>query len=113
MAFATLCLARLFHGFNCRDNKSIFSIGLFSNKYSWMAFGVGLLLLNLVLLVPFMQNLFEVSTLTSSQVGYIYLFAFIPTVIIQVFKVTIDFINKNKSSKTNVNEDKNDISKVA
>ena len=113
MAFATLCLARLFHGFNCRDNKSIFSIGLFSNKYSWMAFGVGLLLLNLVLLVPFMQNLFEVSTLTSSQVGYIYLFAFIPTVIIQVFKVIIDFINKNKSSKTNVNEEKNDISKVA
>ena len=37
MAFATLCLARLFHGFNCRGDKSIFSIGLLSNRYSWMA----------------------------------------------------------------------------
>ncbi|MFQ9617415.1 MAG: cation-translocating P-type ATPase, partial [Clostridium butyricum] len=35
MAFATLCIARLFHGFNCRGKKSIFSIGLFSNRFSW------------------------------------------------------------------------------
>ncbi|MGL5352757.1 MAG: cation-translocating P-type ATPase, partial [Clostridium sp.] len=37
MAFSTLCLARLFHGFNCRGNKSIFKLGLFSNMYSWLA----------------------------------------------------------------------------
>ncbi|MGL5085811.1 MAG: cation-translocating P-type ATPase, partial [Clostridium sp.] len=49
MAFSTLCLARLFHGFNCRGNKSIFKLGLFTNMYSWLAFGIGLLLLNAVL----------------------------------------------------------------
>ena len=113
MAFATLCLARLFHGFNCRGDKSIFSIGLFSNRYSWMAFGVGLLLLNAVLFLPFMQSLFEVSVLTGSQVGYIYLFAFLPTVIIQVVKVIRDLVSNNKSSKENIVEEKNDISKVA
>lgn len=113
MAFATLCLARLFHGFNCRGDKSIFSIGLFSNRYSWMAFGVGLLLLNAVLFLPFMQSLFEVSVLTGSQVGYIYLFAFLPTVIIQVVKVIRDLVSSNKSSKENIVEEKNDISKVA
>ncbi|MDZ5034772.1 cation-translocating P-type ATPase C-terminal domain-containing protein, partial [Clostridium perfringens] len=72
MAFATLCLARLFHGFNCRGDRSIFSIGLFSNRYSWMAFGIGLVLLNCVLFVPFLENLFEVANLTGAQIGYIY-----------------------------------------
>ena len=28
MAFSTLTLARLFHGFNCRGKKSIFKLGL-------------------------------------------------------------------------------------
>ncbi|MGG7142111.1 cation-translocating P-type ATPase [Clostridium nigeriense] len=113
MAFATLCLARLFHGFNCRDDKSIFSIGLFSNKYSWMAFGVGLVLLNSVLFIPFLGQLFEVATLTGSQIGFIYLFAFAPTVIIQVVKVIRDIVNRNKSSKDDVKEENEDISQVA
>ena len=38
MAFATLTLARLFHGFNCRSRHSIFKIGLTSNIYSIGAF---------------------------------------------------------------------------
>lgn len=113
MAFATLCLARLFHGFNCRDDKSIFSIGLFTNKFSWMAFGAGLVLLNLVLFVPVLRRLFEVATLTGSQVGYIYLFAFIPTLIVQIVKAIRDVINSRKTSSLDVNEEDNDISKVA
>lgn len=113
MAFATLCLARLFHGFNCRGDKSIFSIGLFTNKFSWMAFATGLILLNLVLFVPFLRRLFEVATLTGSQVGYIYLFAFIPTLIIQIVKVIRDIVNSKKESETYVNNENNDISKVA
>ncbi len=113
MAFATLCLARLFHGFNCRGDKSIFSIGLFTNKFSWMAFSAGLILLNLVLFVPFLRRLFEVATLTGSQVGYIYLFAFIPTLIIQIVKVIRDIVNSKKESETYVNNENNDISKVA
>ena len=31
MAFSTLTLARLFHGFNCRSSHSVFKIGLMSN----------------------------------------------------------------------------------
>lgn len=40
MAFATLTLARLFHGFNCRSKKSMARVGLGSNKYSMGAFWV-------------------------------------------------------------------------
>lgn len=87
MAFSTLCLARLFHGFNCRGRKSIFSLGLFDNKFSWIAFGIGVVLLNAVLLIPPLQLLFEVVPLSGSNLGYIYLFAFLPTLIIQIYKI--------------------------
>ena len=113
MAFSTLCLARLFHGFNCRGNKSIFKLGLFSNKYSWMAFGAGVLLLNAVLFIPFLQHLFEVATLNGSQVGAIYILAFIPTVIIQIAKVIKDYMDDKKQSSSvehvHVEEDKRNI----
>ncbi|MGL5087465.1 MAG: hypothetical protein ACRC68_17395, partial [Clostridium sp.] len=66
--------------------------------YSWLAFGIGLLLLNAVLFVPFLKNLFEVATLNGSQIGNIYLLAFIPTVIIQIIRVIKDFIVDRKDS---------------
>ncbi len=87
MAFSTLCLARLFHGFNCRGKKSVFALGVFSNKFSWYAFGAGLVFLNAVLFIPPLQNLFQVAILSGSLVLAIYLLAFFPTLIIQVYKV--------------------------
>jgi len=83
MAFATLCLARLFHGFNCRSDQSIFKIGIFSNLSVWIAFLLGFLLLNIVLIVV----LFEVTLLTRAQLFTVYGLAFIPLVIIQLYKV--------------------------
>lgn len=94
MAFSTLCLARLFHGFNCRGKQSIFKLGLFTNKYSWYAFITGVVLVNIVLFVPGVTDLFEVSQLSASNVGLIYLFAFLPTVIIQISKMIRESINK-------------------
>ena len=87
MAFSTLCLARLFHGFNCRGRKSVFGLGVFSNKYSWYAFGAGLVFLNAVLFIPPLQNLFQVASLSGSLVLTLYLLAFLPTLLIQVYKV--------------------------
>ena len=84
MAFSILCLARLFHGFNCRGKNSIIKLGLMSNIYSVLAFLVGTLLLNVILFNHTIGNLFEVSYLTFSQYGYIYLLAFIPTVVVQI-----------------------------
>lgn len=96
MAFATLTLARLFHGFNCRSNHSIFKIGLMSNMYSICAFLVGSLLLVIVLFVPVIQRWFTVATIDQMQFGMIWLLAFIPTGIIQTIKVLIDLVNRKK-----------------
>lgn len=95
MAFATLTLARLFHGFNCRSSHSIFRIGLKSNLYSIGAFFAGVILLAIVLTVPFMERLFSVAPLTGVQLGLIALLALIPTVIIQAVKIIHDLMRKD------------------
>lgn len=90
MAFATLTLARLFHGFNCRSKHNIFKLGFSSNWYSMGAFAAGVLLLGIVMFVPFMQNLFSVTPLTQSQLLNVCLLAAVPTVLIQLFKIIRD-----------------------
>ena len=87
MAFATLTLARLFHGFNCRSELSIFKIGFKSNMASVGAFAAGIVFLLLVLFVPFLSDLFSVSALTISQLGIITGLAFIPTALIQLRRI--------------------------
>ncbi len=87
MAFSTLCLSRLFHGFNCRSRESIFKIGLFSNKYVWFAFGLGVALLSMVLFLPPLKAVFEISNLNLKQVGTIVLFSFMTFVLIQISKL--------------------------
>ena len=86
MAFTTLTLARLFHGFNCRSEHSIIALGVGSNLYTVMAFEAGVLLLLAVLFVPRLQILFAVSDLSLRQLLSIVIFALIPTAIIQAWK---------------------------
>lgn len=95
MAFATLTLARLFHGFNCRSRHNIFKLGFSSNWYSLGAFAAGVCLLGLVMFVPFLQKLFSVTPLTMSQTGSVCLLAAIPTILIQASKILRDFRHRN------------------
>ena len=87
MAFATLTLARLFHGFNCRGRESIFRLGLRSNKYSLYAFGAGVGLLALVIFVPVLHGVFSVESLSIQAIGQIVVLSFVPTLIIQFVKI--------------------------
>ena len=87
MAFATLTLARLFHGFNCRGRESIFRLGLLSNKYSLYAFGAGVGLLALVIFVPVLHGVFSIERLSIQAIGQIVVLSFMPTLIIQFIKI--------------------------
>ena len=84
MAFSTLTLARLFHGFNCRGKRSIFRMGLTSNPYSLYAFAAGAALLGLVTFIPGLHKLFQIQTMSMTAVGQVILLAFLPTLIIQL-----------------------------
>lgn len=98
MAFATLTLARLFHGFNCRGRESIFRLGLLSNKYSLYAFGAGVGLLALVIFVPVLHGVFSIESLSIQAIGQIVVLSFVPTLIIQFVKI----IKSDKKQKVTV-----------
>lgn len=98
MAFATLTLARLFHGFNCRGRESIFRLGLRSNKYSLYAFGAGVGLLVLVIFVPVLHGVFSIESLSIQAIGQIVVLSFVPTLIIQFVKI----IKTDKKQKVTV-----------
>ena len=97
MAFATLTLARLFHGFNCRAREPLPRLGLFSNPFCLLAFGAGVLMLGAVLFLPFLERLFLVAPMTLGQAGLIAALALAPTVCIQVFKMVRELFERRKN----------------
>lgn len=87
MAFATLCLSRLFHGVNCKSGHPVlFTRAFWNNKFLLGAFAVGALLLAAVLLIPPLEPLFQVAELSIGLVGCIVGLAFGSMVVIQVLK---------------------------
>ena len=91
MAFSTLTLARLFHGFNCRAAQSIFRLKFSTNKASIAAFFAGVVLLLAVLFVPGLKGLFMVAPAFGiTNLEEILLLALAPTVVIQIVKVICD-----------------------
>lgn len=93
MAFSTLTLARLLHGFNCRSEHSILRLGFWGNLWSIMAFEAGIVLLTSVLFLPGLQVLFAVADLNISQLLTILIFALIPTAVIQAVKTLREALN--------------------
>ena len=87
MAFATLCLSRLFHGFNCKGDKPVIAKkSMWNNKWLIGAFLVGAVLLFAVLLIPFLKGVFSVSVLALAQIGTIVGLAFGSMIVIQILK---------------------------
>ena len=91
MAFSTLTLARLFHGFNCRARASIFKLRFSTNKASVWAFLAGVALLLLALFTPGLKHLFQVAdAFSAANLGEVVLLAFLPTLIVQLYKLIRD-----------------------
>jgi len=88
MAFATLCLSRLFHGFNCKSARPVLLRKQFwNNKTLLGAFVVGVLLLAAVLLIPPVGHLFQVVELSLGLLGTILGLSFGSMVVIQLLKL--------------------------
>jgi len=87
MAFATLCLSRLFHGFSSKAQRPVLlSRRLWNNPVLLFAVGVGAVLLAAVLLVPALHGLFHVTALSSAQLGTVVLLAVGSLVVVQLLK---------------------------
>lgn len=87
MAFGTLCSSRLVHGFNCKANKPIiFTKRFWNNIYLIGAFVLGWLLITGVLMIPALQGMFKVQTLTVAQLMIVYGLALLNLPVIQLLK---------------------------
>ncbi|WP_418725871.1 cation-translocating P-type ATPase [Dysosmobacter sp.] len=90
MAFATLCLSRLFHGFDCKSARPVLLTRRFwDNRFLLGAFAVGVVLLGAVLLIPPLEPLFQVAALSAGQVGIIVGLSFGSMLVIQLLKALL------------------------
>ena len=97
MAFATLTFCQLFHAFDVRsEDQSIFKMGIFSNPAMNKAFLVGLVLQLAVLLLPPMQMVFQVTSLTAIEWVVVFALALTPVVICEIEKAIRRAISKSK-----------------
>nr|WP_325195076.1 cation-translocating P-type ATPase [uncultured Oscillibacter sp.] len=87
MAFATLCLSRLFHGFNCKSPRPVLLTKRFwNNRFLLGAFTVGAALLAAVLLIPALEPLFRVAKLSAGLLGTVVGLSAGSMVVIQLLK---------------------------
>ncbi len=86
MAFAVLAFSQLVHALNLRSSHSLFRIGLHSNWYMVGAFAASALLMVAVLLIPVLQGVFELTSMTGAQWGLCALLALVPFVVMELYK---------------------------
>jgi Ca2+-transporting ATPase len=88
MAFATLSLCELFRAYTVRSERaSLFSIGIFSNRYMQYAVGLSIVLLLLVVNVPFLQPIFNTHAPSLREWGLVIGLALIPAVAEEITKI--------------------------
>ncbi|MBI2319110.1 MAG: cation-translocating P-type ATPase, partial [Betaproteobacteria bacterium] len=88
MAFVTLCSSELLRAFTARSEyHSIFSIGVFSNRWMVWAVGVSFLLVLMVVYVPFLQPFFDTVPLTLDDWLFMLPFFFASPVAMELLKV--------------------------
>ena len=76
MAFATLCLSRLLHGYHCKAERPVlFSREMWNNRYLNLSVLTGMALLFVVLLVPPLAAALQVAALPGALYGVICLCA--------------------------------------
>ena len=99
MAFATLCLSRLFHGFNCKSAQPVlFRRQFWNNKPLLGAFLVGALLLAAVLAVPVLSRLMEAVALPWTLGLAIPGLALASMLVIQLLKAIRTALRKDKTN---------------
>ena len=86
MAFVSLGLLELVHSFNIKTDESIFKTGILDNKYLIGSFFAGVFLQTIVVIIPYLSNIFDLVPLNKIQWIYTILLSFLPIIIIELQK---------------------------
>ncbi len=96
MAFVTLSLCELFRAYTVRSERaSLFSIGIFSNRYMQYAVGLSIALLLLVCSVPFLQPIFNTHFLSLREWTIVLGLALIPATAEEITKFFLRMKKQN------------------
>ncbi len=97
MAFVVLAASQLFYSLTIRNStKSIFQIGLFSNKYLIGSIVVGIILQLAVISIPFLANAFKVHNISLRDWGIVILFALVPLAVNEIIKLFTRVAERNE-----------------
>ncbi len=87
MAFLTLSLCELFRAYTVRSEKmSVFKLGVFGNKYMQYAVGLSIVLTLLVVIVPFLQPIFNTHMPTATEWVVVLVLAVLPAIAEEITK---------------------------
>lgn len=86
MAFLTLATLQLFHAFNERSERSLFKIGLFSNKAMLWAFAASSCLILIVAGIPTVAAVFGLIMLPAKFYAMVLGLAFVPVIVTEIYK---------------------------
>ncbi|CDM68353.1 calcium-translocating P-type ATPase [Clostridium bornimense] len=88
MAFIVLSVSQLVHSLNLRsDKKSIFQVGIFSNKYLILSIILGIVIQDIVTMVPFLASIFKVINLTSKDWLLVITLSITPLILNEIVKI--------------------------
>jgi Ca2+-transporting ATPase len=94
MAFVVLSVSQLIHSLNMRHpSKSIFQIGLFTNKWLIASLLFGIFLQDVVITVPFLRDVFKVFDLNTKDWMFVGLLSIVPLVVNEIAKIFIRMKN--------------------
>lgn len=87
MAFITLSISQLFHSLNLRNNhKSIFQVGLFTNKYLVGSILLGIFIQVALVNIPVFNEIFEINVLTLKDWLFILTLSLLPVIFNELYK---------------------------
>jgi Ca2+-transporting ATPase len=90
LAFAVLSMSPMFHALNCRSStRSIFQLGLFTNRALWGAIAIGVALQAMAVYVTPLRPVFHTASLSGSDVGLVMALSALPLLIGETIKIFI------------------------
>ena len=103
MAFVSLALIQLFHSFSMRSqDHSILNRKLFANKYINLSFLIGVALTVFIVVVPGVNEEFGATMLNGMEWGYAIALAFAVIPCVEIYKLIVRIIQKQKAKKDQV-----------
>ena len=98
MAFSASIFAQNVHAFNLRSQRrSVFSLGLLSNRWLVIAFLTVIALEVMVVYVPFLQPVFKTMPLSWADWGIVVAFGLVPLIVMEPVKLIRNALDSRAS----------------